>query len=81
MRVKELAWLGQNSISVYLYHTFFFWVIGTVTGFPLKYGEDVPVRTVLLSLLVAVAAILLSVLCYVLVSKLPKPGEAKKEAA
>lgn len=41
LRVTELAWLGSNSMTFYLFHFFFAWVICVITGFSLRYPESV----------------------------------------
>ena len=72
MRVNELSWLGSNSLSVYLYHMFFAWIISTVTGFSLKYPATADTGLVLLSLALTLACLGLCVLRVVIEKKLKK---------
>ena len=39
--VKELAWVGRNSMDFYLFHNFFAWVISIITGFSLRYTDPI----------------------------------------
>ena len=45
MNVQGLAWIGSHSLTFYLYHMFYAWIIHIVTGYPLtaKAGETAPV--------------------------------------
>ncbi len=69
IRVKELAWIGSNSMTIYLFHYFFAWGISIISGFSLRYAAPVPADVVWKSALVALGAFLLSVLYAVIVNR------------
>lgn len=69
-RVKELSWLGANSLPVYVFHMFIAWIICTITGFSLKYGEAVGTDVLVKSVLLSVACVGLSLLCPVIEKKI-----------
>ena len=39
VRVTELAWVGENSMTIYLFHYFFAWVLSIIFGLSLRYTE------------------------------------------
>lgn len=61
-RVKELAWLGSHSLTVYLWHMFFAWIISMITGFSTRYPEEVDAGLVAKSLLLTLVCLGLAVL-------------------
>ncbi|MCR4762063.1 MAG: acyltransferase [Lachnospiraceae bacterium] len=69
IRTKELVWLGRNSMSIYVYHMFFAWVISRVMGFSLKYEEPVSMSSLILSLIFAVVCLGLCAGAHVLKSR------------
>ena len=65
VRVKELAWIGSHSLLIYLYHMFFAWILSVITGFSLRYPEEVDASFVWKTVLLALASLLLCILRYV----------------
>ena len=61
-RVKELAWIGSNSMTIYLFHYFFAWIISIITGFSLRYPNPAPDDVIRKSAAVAAGAFALSIL-------------------
>ena len=70
--MKELAWLGCASISIYLFHMFIAWILSRLAGFPLKYEDPAPASVVSGSILLTVSSIALSVLAHIATGKLKK---------
>ena len=62
IRVKELAWVGANSMTIYLFHYFFAWIISVISGFSLRYSAPVTNEIFLKSAAVAAGAFILCVL-------------------
>ena len=60
-RVRELAWIGANSMTIYLFHFFFAWVISIITGFSLRYADPAPNDVIWKSAAVAAGALILCV--------------------
>lgn len=74
VRVKELTWVGNNSLIVYLFHMFYAWVICALTGFSIFYDpETVTGATIAKSVLLTLAAVGLSVLTVIVMNRLKKP--------
>ena len=69
-RVRELAWVGANSLTIYLFHYFFAWVISIITGFSLRYTSPAPGDVIWKSIAVAAGGFALSVLRAVIGSAL-----------
>lgn len=65
-RVTELAWLGSHSLTIYLYHYFYAWVISVITGFSLRYPDPVTTDIFWKSAGVACGALVLSILTAVI---------------
>ena len=61
LRIRELAWVGSHSLIIYLFHMFFAWVIGLITGFSVMYPETVSADTVWKSVLLTLACLALGV--------------------
>lgn len=78
LRVKELAWLGCNSLTVYLFHFFFAWIISIISGFSLRYADPSPADVVWKSAAVAAGSF---VLCIVWILIEEKITESKNNAA
>lgn len=71
INISKIAYLGSHSIFLYMYHYFIAWIISMFTGFSIRYDENnVSVFTLLISILLAVASIVLSVLISIGVDKL-----------
>ena len=68
--MKELAWLGCASISIYLFHMFIAWILSRLTGFPLRYEDPAPASVVSGSILLTASGIALSVLAHIAIWKL-----------
>ena len=64
-RVTELAWLGSHSLLIYLYHMFFAWIISIITGFSLRYPEEVDGAFLWKTILLAAVCLVLCILRYV----------------
>ncbi len=75
-RVKELAWIGSNSMSIYLFHYFFAWVISIIFGFSLRYPSPSPDDMFWKSAAVTVGAFILSVLRVGIMEKLANKNKA-----
>ena len=74
-RVKELAWIGANSLTIYLFHFFMAWIISIITGFSLRYADPAPGDVIRNSAFVAAGAFVLSVLRVVIGEKIKKRQE------
>lgn len=70
LRVKELAWVGENSLIIYLFHYFFAWIISIITGFSLRYSAPVTNEVFLKSIAVVAGASVLCVLRVMVGAKL-----------
>jgi len=62
IRIKELAWIGSNSMTIYLFHYFFAWVISIISGFSLRYQAPASNDIFWKSAAVAVGAFVLCIL-------------------
>lgn len=72
MRVKEIVWVGENSMTIYLFHFFMAWVISIITGFSLRYADPSPASVFWKSVLVAAGAFLLCILRVVIEKRIGK---------
>lgn len=70
VRIKELAWFGSHSLIFYVSHMFLAWIICTVTGFSLQYGEIITGDILIKSILLALACIALGIVWNILAEKL-----------
>ena len=70
MRVKELAWVGSNSMTIYLFHYFFAWVISIICGFSLRYANPSPADVVWKSAAAAAVSFILCILRVVIGDKI-----------
>lgn len=70
LRVAEISWLGAHSLPIYVFHMFVAWVICTITGFSLKYGESVNADVLVRSVLLSIACIGLPLLCHMVGEKM-----------
>ena len=78
VRMKELAWLGSHSLFLYLFHMFFAWIIGLITGFSVMYEETASGEVIAGSVLMTVVCLVLCILRGVLDDKLKEIREKKK---
>ena len=70
MRVKELAWIGSNSLIPYLFHMLFAWLICVLTGFSTFYDPETVTPTIFAeSILLTLAAIGLSVVTAIIINR------------
>ena len=69
-RMKELAWLGSHSLTVYLWHMFFAWIICMITGTSIGYPDNADAGLVFRSVLLSFGCLVLSVLCAVVTDKI-----------
>ena len=78
-RVTELSWVGCNSLTIYLFHYFFAWVISVIFGFSLRYANPAPDDVFWKSAAVTAGAFMLSVLLAVIKNKISEAGSASKK--
>ena len=78
-RVTELAWLGSHSLLIYLYHMFFAWILSIITGFSLRYPEEVDGGFLFKTILLAAVCLVLCILRYVFADVIT--GKLSKEPA
>ena len=67
IRIKELSWVGENSLYIYMTHVFFGWILSIPMGISLKYnvdGIDTPVmiKSVILTILTIIVTVLYTLL-------------------
>ena len=70
VRMKELAWVGSHSLTFYLWHMFFAWIICNITGFSTRYPAEPEAGLVAKSLLLAFACMGLCTLCAIIEDRL-----------
>ena len=76
VRVEELAWVGRNSMDIYLCHYFFAWVISIITGFSLRYPDTITSDVFWKSVALTAGSFALCVLFVIVKEKIE---ESKKE--
>ena len=59
LRVKELAWIGSHSLTFFIYHMFYGWIVSLLTGIPILYRETADTAAVWKSLLLSAVVIVL----------------------
>lgn len=72
VRVKELAWIGSHSMTVYIWHYFIAWGISTIFGFSLRYQEPITNDVFLKSAAVMLGSLVICILIAILEEKLAK---------
>lgn len=60
--MKELAWVGSHSLTFYIFHMFFAWIIGVITKFNVLYKEPLEEDVLLKSIGLTAAVIVLCIL-------------------
>ncbi len=70
VRVKELAWIGSNSLTIYLFHYFFAWIISFISGFSLRYPSPAPEDIFWKSAAIAAGAFILCIFRVVIGNRL-----------
>ena len=78
MRVKELAWCGSHSLTIYLLHEFFAWVIFVLTGFTVIRMTSADAAAILKSILVSAVSL---ALCVAAQTAMDRIREAKEKRA
>ena len=80
IKMSVLAWAGSHSMTYYLWHMFYGWIISTITGFHILYKEPLEDGAVWKSLLVTAAVIVLCTVHCIVVDKVTqkiKEGRSK----
>ena len=72
MRLNEIAWIGSHSLFLYVFHMFYAWIIGIITGFPVLHQEPVSSDVLAGSILVTAVCIALCILRGLLSDRLKK---------
>ena len=62
VRMKELAWLGSHSMTMYIWHMFLAWIMCNITGFSMRYPATADAGLVLKSVLLTAVCLLLCIL-------------------
>ncbi len=70
LRVKELAWVGSNSMTIYLFHFFFAWIISIISGFSIRYANPSPADVFWKSAALTAGSIILCILRIVIADKI-----------
>ncbi len=73
IKMNGLAYLGKQSIYIYIFHVFIAWLICLITGFSMRYDpETVTAAVIAKSILLAIVSIAVSVLIGMLSARLQK---------
>ena len=56
-RVKELAWVGSHSLTLYLYHMLYYWLLCILTGYPMFYDPKTASGAMLIKSLLMILAV------------------------
>lgn len=70
VRLKEIAWIGQHSLFLYILHMFYAWIICAITGFSVRYREPVSSGVLVGSIFLTIACTVLCILSGLLSDRL-----------
>ncbi len=69
-RTKELTWLGNNSMTIYIYHMFVVWLLSVIFGFSLMHDETPALSIRLIYVLIAIITIVLCCIIQIITDKI-----------